>query len=545
MEASLIEVYCEKLKDLLCKDGDKRIGQLKIRENLDGNCEVDGATRVLICNENALLAVLLSGQQRRSIGETALNSHSSRSHSVLCLTLTVEDRKEGIKQHSNLYFVDLAGSERAAKSRCEGVKFEEGKNINQSLTTLGIVINSLSNKDAFVPYRDSKLTRILRGALGGNSLTALICCISTSRLNEFETLSTLKFGQRCSRITNTVYKESTRTNENLEKKHEILLKEIEALTTYATSLELWISNVGLKLPADIFNARSAAMSLPDLEVTSPAAVDYKHHSASSRGSSLSSSSCDVETTCFPPIHSRNAALSRIGSSEREMRSSAADNRSVIDHRMSFVNSFVDDDIMSIPRPLSIESSTNLGQNRAPCEVSPVVALLSLQRQYQDLACRHAECKTDLYKAEAEILMKDEQIDTLEESLKSAHEQYNILLTQYERISTKSFASQTSTVPETQKSMSQKSMTNEGSFSSMGSNITGNRKKPVQEFCSNHRHEHLRAGRNSMSMLEKLSTNTMSSMCHTGDQAHMDQSIIMSGSSIKQVLSPPTPPRSHY
>eukprot|EP01055_Gregarina_sp_Pseudo9_P005330 Gregarina_sp_Pseudo_9__5329@NODE_629_length_2461_cov_18_460363_g593_i0_p2_GENE_NODE_629_length_2461_cov_18_460363_g593_i0NODE_629_length_2461_cov_18_460363_g593_i0_p2_ORF_typecomplete_len252_score7_09Kinesin/PF00225_23/1e63_NODE_629_length_2461_cov_18_460363_g593_i08921647 len=228
----MIEVYCEKLRDLLCKDSDKK-ASLKIREDLEGNSTVEGVTKLLICNENALLAVLLNGQQRRSVGETALNSNSSRSHTILSLTLSIEDRQSGFRQQSILFFVDLAGSERIAKSKCEGVKFEEGKNINQSLTTLGIVINALSNKDAFVPYRDSKLTRILRSALGGNSLTTLICCVSSSRLNEFETLSTLKFGQRCSRITNSVYQDLMRPSDNLEKKKEILVKEIEALTVSA------------------------------------------------------------------------------------------------------------------------------------------------------------------------------------------------------------------------------------------------------------------------------------------------------------------------
>eukprot|EP01053_Blabericola_migrator_P002208 Blabericola_migrator_1__2207@NODE_160_length_12527_cov_93_130417_g140_i0_p5_GENE_NODE_160_length_12527_cov_93_130417_g140_i0NODE_160_length_12527_cov_93_130417_g140_i0_p5_ORF_typecomplete_len350_score64_33Kinesin/PF00225_23/1_8e50Kinesin/PF00225_23/3e03BPS1/PF05633_11/0_0037_NODE_160_length_12527_cov_93_130417_g140_i07921841 len=304
-----------------------------------------------LCNENVLLAMVLAGQQRRSVGETALNAASSRSHLVLTLTLTVDDALRGTKQRSSLFFVDLAGSERVAKSRCEGLKFEEGKNINQSLTVLGIVINALANKENFIPYRDSKLTRILRGALGGNSLTALICCVSCSRYNEWETLSTLKFGQRCSRITNTVFKESTTTD---NKRNELLMKEIDALTTYASSLELWIRSVGLKLPSDIFTVRSAAMSLPDIDVE---VEDPRDADLADRHSSPSSSSCDVETTYFPAVQSRHTMiLSRIGSSEREIRSTVADSRSYesVQARTSFANSSIDDfhssSLQSVPRP---------------------------------------------------------------------------------------------------------------------------------------------------------------------------------------------------
>eukprot|EP01056_Protomagalhaensia_sp_Gyna25_P006122 Protomagalhaensia_sp_Gyna_25__6121@NODE_995_length_2317_cov_16_268218_g793_i0_p1_GENE_NODE_995_length_2317_cov_16_268218_g793_i0NODE_995_length_2317_cov_16_268218_g793_i0_p1_ORF_typecomplete_len428_score49_21Kinesin/PF00225_23/5e47CENPF_N/PF10481_9/0_0015HOOK/PF05622_12/0_0036HAUSaugmin3/PF14932_6/0_034FlaC_arch/PF05377_11/0_097UPF0242/PF06785_11/0_4_NODE_995_length_2317_cov_16_268218_g793_i01691452 len=369
---------------------------------------------------------MLAGQQRRTVGETALNANSSRSHSVLCLTLTVDDLLRGIRQKSSLFFVDLAGSERVAKSRCEGVKFEEGKNINQSLTVLGIVINALASRDSFVPYRDSKLTRILRGALGGNSLTALICCVSCSRLNEFESLSTLKFGQRSSCITNTVFKESAVS----DPKNDLLVKEIDTLTTYATSLELWIQSVGLKLPADIHSVRNAALSLPDLD------IDIAPESPASEQLS-ERSSCDVETVYFPPVHSHTLTLSRIGSSEREIRSVVPNLRSdaISDlHNGSFDHRIDDDmDTSSIPRPMALE-----GLDLSP-GISPAVALISLQRQFQSLAMRHAESKTDVFRMEAELLTKEEQIESLEESLRSAHEQYNMLLSQYERISTRAAA----------------------------------------------------------------------------------------------------------
>eukprot|EP01055_Gregarina_sp_Pseudo9_P005331 Gregarina_sp_Pseudo_9__5330@NODE_629_length_2461_cov_18_460363_g593_i0_p1_GENE_NODE_629_length_2461_cov_18_460363_g593_i0NODE_629_length_2461_cov_18_460363_g593_i0_p1_ORF_typecomplete_len263_score22_16CENPF_N/PF10481_9/0_0023MPS2/PF17060_5/0_0031HAUSaugmin3/PF14932_6/0_008MT/PF12777_7/0_023SHE3/PF17078_5/0_067GNVR/PF13807_6/0_67DUF1635/PF07795_11/2_3e02DUF1635/PF07795_11/0_16KELK/PF15796_5/1_7e04KELK/PF15796_5/2_6ATG16/PF08614_11/0_42ATG16/PF08614_11/1_7e02_NODE_629_length_2461_cov_18_460363_g59 len=262
------------------------------------------------------------------------------------------------------------------------------------------------------------------------------------------------------------------------------------------------------------------MSLPDLEMGPDVGINYKHDLNSERSSSLSSSSCDVETTCFPPIQSKNVALSRIGSSEREMRSSAADNRSVIDHRMSFANSLVDEDIVSIPRPLSVEFSGEggLASNGASCAVSPVVALISLQRQFQDLACRHAECKTELYKAEAEMLTKDEQIDTLQESLKSSHEQYNMLLTQYERISTRSsIGSQQQQLMYAQPPQSKASPVPKQRKAESPLPVA---RKKSKDLCSNHRHEHLQDG---------------------GDEARVEQTV----AGIQPVPSPPTPPRSHY
>jgi kinesin family protein 5 len=143
------------------------------------------------------------GNENRSIGYTDMNAQSSRSHSVFIVTVTSENSVSLVKKTGKLYLVDLAGSEKIAKTGAVGQTLEEAKTINKSLSTLGLVINSLTDgKSTHVPYRDSKLTRVLQESLGGNSRTALIITCSPARDNEEETTSTLKFGQRAKNIKN-------------------------------------------------------------------------------------------------------------------------------------------------------------------------------------------------------------------------------------------------------------------------------------------------------------------------------------------------------
>ena len=133
-----------------------------------------------------------------------MNSGSSRSHSLFLIDLTQANETNGIKLSSRLVLVDLAGSEMVRKTGAKGDRLEEAKSINRSLSALGNVINALTEERArsHVPYRDSKLTRILQENLGGNSITCLILCCSPSSDNDYETLSTLRFGKRAKNIKN-------------------------------------------------------------------------------------------------------------------------------------------------------------------------------------------------------------------------------------------------------------------------------------------------------------------------------------------------------
>ncbi len=173
-----------------------------------------------------MLDVFKIGSANRSICATNMNEKSSRSHSIFIITLFQKNIKTESTKAGKLYFVDLAGSERLQKTGITGGQGkEEASNINQSLMTLGLVIKTLSEnkKGTFAPFRDSKLTRVLQEALGGNCLTSLCINCSMSEFNDSETLSTLRFGQRAKAIKN----KPTVNNEKSAKELLIKLKNCE------------------------------------------------------------------------------------------------------------------------------------------------------------------------------------------------------------------------------------------------------------------------------------------------------------------------------
>lgn len=166
-----------------------------------------------------------------------MNAESSRSHSLFVLTITMNNLDDGSCKTGKLYLVDLAGSEKIAKTGAVGQTLEEAKNINKSLTTLGKVIVALTDKKVtHIPYRESKLTRILSESLGGNSKTLLIITCSPHPFNDAESLSTMRFGARARNIKNApkVNKEYTvpelkRLLEQSQEKQDELRKKIKIL----------------------------------------------------------------------------------------------------------------------------------------------------------------------------------------------------------------------------------------------------------------------------------------------------------------------------
>lgn len=179
-----------------------------------------------------------AGSKNRSVAATRMNEKSSRSHSVFLLTIYQKNTKTDASKLGKLYFCDLAGSEKIGKTLVTGQNLEEAKMINKSLSALGNVINALteSKGGAHVPYRDSKLTRILQESLGGNSQTCLVITCSLSAYNDRETLSTLRFGNRAKNIKNKV----TQNAERSAKELLILLNENEGRIQKLTELVLMI-----------------------------------------------------------------------------------------------------------------------------------------------------------------------------------------------------------------------------------------------------------------------------------------------------------------
>ncbi|CAI0391979.1 unnamed protein product [Linum tenue] len=196
---SMVEIYMEKVRDLfdLSKDN------LVIKQNKGHEMLVSGVTEASVSHVLILRLNLQAGIQNRAVGETQMNLASSRSHCAYIFTVLSDSTRDSRGRTGKLVLVDLAGSEKVEKTGAEGKLLEEAKTINKSLSALGNVINALtcsSSKSNHIPYRDSKLTRLLQDALGGNSRTALICCCSPSTSNSSETFSTLRFGTRAKHI---------------------------------------------------------------------------------------------------------------------------------------------------------------------------------------------------------------------------------------------------------------------------------------------------------------------------------------------------------
>jgi hypothetical protein len=200
-KVSYLEIYNEELSDLLTPVGNKSRIQICTSKETTvcmGLSEVE----VHSCDE--VLGIIRQAQEKRQVAETKMNKASSRSHCLFTLTIESKERvAEGeIVRVGKLHLCDLAGSECAKASDGNQTRLRESTNINKSLLTLGRVINAVKNNDTRVPYRDSKLTRLLKDALGGACKTCIIATVSPSALCAEETLSTLHYADRAHGITN-------------------------------------------------------------------------------------------------------------------------------------------------------------------------------------------------------------------------------------------------------------------------------------------------------------------------------------------------------
>ncbi|SGY14074.1 BQ5605_C010g06050 [Microbotryum silenes-dioicae] len=199
VKVSYMEIYMERIRDLLAPQNDN----LPIHEDKAHGVYVKGLADFYVSNSAEVFEVMRQGGNARAVSSTNMNAESSRSHSVFVITIQARNVESGTQKTGTLYLVDLAGSEKVGKTGASGQTLEEAKKINKSLSALGMVINALTDgKSSHVPYRDSKLTRILQESLGGNSRTTLIINCSPSAYNQDETISTLRFGMRAKSIKN-------------------------------------------------------------------------------------------------------------------------------------------------------------------------------------------------------------------------------------------------------------------------------------------------------------------------------------------------------
>lgn len=229
VHASYLEIYNEDIRDLLGTDTKKK---LELKESNDSGVYVAGLSMHPVHNVTECESIMEKGWKSRAVGATLMNADSSRSHSIFTVyleRLTSDDTEDGNIRKGKLNLVDLAGSERQAKTGATGDRLKEATKINLSLSALGNVISALvDGKSKHIPYRDSKLTRLLQDSLGGNTKTLMIACLSPADNNYDETLSTLRYANRAKNIKN-----KPRVNEDpkdaLLREYQEEIKRLKAL----------------------------------------------------------------------------------------------------------------------------------------------------------------------------------------------------------------------------------------------------------------------------------------------------------------------------
>uniref|UniRef100_W5M2J3 Kinesin family member 27 n=1 Tax=Lepisosteus oculatus TaxID=7918 RepID=W5M2J3_LEPOC len=288
VKVSYIEVYKEELRDLLELETSSK--DMHIREDEKGNTVIVGAKESLVETAEDVMSLLEAGTAARHTGTTQMNEHSSRSHAILTITVSQQGPTRETAQQSRgegepgthnsvqlisskFHFVDLAGSERVTKTGNTGERFKESIQINSGLLALGNVISALGDpkrKSQHVPYRDAKITRILKDSLGGNAKTVMITCISPSSSDLDESLNSLKYANRARNIKN---KPIVNYNPDWDRMDEMEL-EIralrEALQNQHASLMTRGSHISQELPGGHESSRIRVLEeqLAQLQVES-------------------------------------------------------------------------------------------------------------------------------------------------------------------------------------------------------------------------------------------------------------------------------------
>lgn len=201
---SFLEIYQDEIRDLLCVN--KNCCKYELRESSSSGVYVKNLQSFVCKSVKELKRVISIGRENRAVARTNMNDRSSRSHAVIMLTLEMSEIEGPLRKNlriGKLNFVDLAGSERQNKTHTSGSRLIEASKINLSLSALGNVVSALTDdKGKFIPYRDSKLTRLLKDSLGGNSMTLMIANISPASCNYNESVNTLRYASRARLIQN-------------------------------------------------------------------------------------------------------------------------------------------------------------------------------------------------------------------------------------------------------------------------------------------------------------------------------------------------------
>lgn len=221
VRCSYLEIYQENIRDLLCRDNNRK---LELKESPDVGVYVKDLSSVVTKDAVEIEHVMNIGNQSRTVGFTNVNERSSRSHAIFVVTVECSEAGPDGEDHirvGKLNMVDLAGSERQSKTGAKGTRLKEAAKINLSLSALGNVISALvDGRSTHVPYRDSKLTRLLQDSLGGNAKTVMVATVGPSHKSFDESLATLRYASRAKKIKN-----KPRINEDPK---DALLREFQA-----------------------------------------------------------------------------------------------------------------------------------------------------------------------------------------------------------------------------------------------------------------------------------------------------------------------------
>ncbi|KAL0357326.1 UNVERIFIED_CONTAM: Kinesin-like protein KIN-14S [Sesamum calycinum] len=260
---SMLEVYNEKIRDLLVENSNQPVKKLEIKQSAEGTQEVPGLVEARVYGTDEVWGLLSLGSRVRSVGSTNANELSSRSHCLFRVTVMGENLVSGQRTRSQLWLVDLAGSERVGRIEVDGDRLKESQFINKSLSALGDVISALASKTSHVPYRNSKLTHILQSSLGGDCKTLMFVQISPNVADLGETLCSLNFASRVRGVEHGPARRQTDHTELL--KYKQLAEKAKQDEKETKKLQESLQSLQLRLAAREHICRNLQEKVRDLE----------------------------------------------------------------------------------------------------------------------------------------------------------------------------------------------------------------------------------------------------------------------------------------
>ncbi|KAL0692381.1 hypothetical protein Bca4012_059561 [Brassica carinata] len=321
LSVSMLEVYNEKIRDLLVDNSSHPPKKLEVKQSAEGTQEVPGLVEAQVFKTEEVWDLLKRGYCVRSVGSTSANEQSSRSHCLLRVTVKGENLINGQRTRSHLWLVDLAGSERVGKVEVEGERLKESQFINKSLSALGDVISALASKTSHIPYRNSKLTHMLQNSLGGDCKTLMFVQISPSSGDQGEALCSLNFASRVRGIESGPARKQADVSELLKLKQ--LTEKLKHEEKEAKKLHDNVQSLQLRLTAREHICKGFQDKVRDLEFQlaeeRKTRIKQETRALATASSSSSSSSSTTTSKQLPTITEKKPPLAPTRSMRMPLR----------------------------------------------------------------------------------------------------------------------------------------------------------------------------------------------------------------------------------